>query len=94
MRGPARKTLSPRESMLFCTPGVGMQVSRVVPCAPAPASPGTRVAFIDPHVSPAVTDLRKAKGQSDPTTPAGSQHSCQPTAKLHILPLVWNFPLG
>ena len=34
------------------------------------------------------------KGQSDPATPAGSQHSCQPTVKLHILLLVWNFPLG
>ena len=26
--------------------------------------------------------------------PVGSQHSFQPTAKLHILPLVWIFPLG
>ena len=34
------------------------------------------------------------KGQSDPATPAGSQHSCRPTEKLHVLPLVWNFPLG
>ena len=29
--------------------------------------------------------------QSAPTPPAGSQHSCQPTVKLHILPLVWIF---
>ena len=34
------------------------------------------------------------KGQSDPATEAGSRHSCQPTVKLHILPLVWSFPLG
>ena len=34
------------------------------------------------------------KGQSDPATPAGSRHSCQPTVKLHMLPLGWNFPLG
>ena len=34
------------------------------------------------------------KEQSDPATPAGSRHSCQPTVKLHTLPLVWNFPLG
>ena len=26
-----------------------------------------------------------------PAPPAGSQHSCQPTVKLHILPLVWVF---
>ena len=39
-----------------------------------------------------VASLRKL--QSDPATPVGSQHSCQPTVKLHILPLVWNFPLG
>ena len=26
-----------------------------------------------------------------PTPPAGSQHSCQPTVKLNILPLVWIF---
>ena len=25
---------------------------------------------------------------------AGSRHSCQPKVKLHILPLVWNYPLG
>ena len=32
--------------------------------------------------------VRCAKGRlSDPATPAGSQHSCQPTVKLHILPL-------
>ena len=41
--------------------------------------------------SSAASALRK--GQSYPATPAGSQHSCQPTVKLHILPLVWNFPL-
>ena len=34
------------------------------------------------------------KVQSAPTPPVGSQHSCQPTVKLHILPLVWVFPLG
>ena len=33
------------------------------------------------------------KERSDPTTPAGSRHSCQPAVKLDILPLVWNFPL-
>ena len=32
--------------------------------------------------------------QSAPTPPVGSQYSCQPTVKLHILPLVWIFPLG
>ena len=32
--------------------------------------------------------------QNAPTPPVGSQHSCQPTVKLHILPLVWIFPLG
>ena len=32
--------------------------------------------------------------QSAPTPPVGSQHSCQPTVKLHILPLVWIFTLG
>ena len=26
------------------------------------------------------------KGQSDPATPAGSQHQCQPTVKLYITP--------
>ena len=34
------------------------------------------------------------KRQSDPATPAESQHSCQPTVKPHTLPQVWNFPLG
>ena len=36
------------------------------------------------------------KIQSAPTPPVESQHSCQPTVKLHILPLlvVWNFPPG
>ena len=29
--------------------------------------------------------------QSDPTPPVGSQYSCQPTVKLHILSLVWIF---
>ena len=29
-----------------------------------------------------------------PTPPVESQHSCQPTVKLYILPLVWIFPLG
>ena len=29
--------------------------------------------------------------QSAPTPPVGSRHSCQPTVKLHILPLVWDF---
>ena len=29
-----------------------------------------------------------------PTPPARSQHSCQLTAKPHLLPLVWIFPLG
>ena len=29
-----------------------------------------------------------------PTPPAGSQHSCQPTVKLYILPLVWGFSSG
>ena len=28
-----------------------------------------------------------------PTPPVGSQYSCQPTVKLHILPLVWIFTL-
>ena len=37
---------------------------------------------------------RLRTGQSDQATPAGSQHSCQPTAKLRMSPLVWNFPLG
>ena len=32
--------------------------------------------------------------QSDPAPPVGSQHSCQPTVKLHVLPLVWIFTLG
>ena len=32
--------------------------------------------------------------QSGPAAPVGSQHSCQPAVKLHILPLVWIFPLG
>ena len=45
-----------------------------------------------PVESSLVWPLRKE--QSDPATPAASQHSCQPTVKLHILPLVWNFPLG
>ena len=35
----------------------------------------------------------QGKLQSTPTPPVGSQHSCQPTVKLHILPLVWIFPL-
>ena len=30
---------------------------------------------------------------STPTPPLGSQHSCQPTVQLHMLPLVWTFPL-
>ena len=34
------------------------------------------------------------KLQSAPTHPVGSQHSRQPTVKLHILPLGWIFPLG
>ena len=32
--------------------------------------------------------------QSDPAPPVESQYSCQPTVKLHILPLVWIFTLG
>ena len=35
----------------------------------------------------------QGKLQSAPTPPAGSRHSCQPTVKLHVLPLVWPFPL-
>ena len=31
---------------------------------------------------------------SAPTPPVGSQHSCQPTVKLHMLPLVWIFSSG
>ena len=31
--------------------------------------------------------------QSAPTPPVGSHYSCQPTVKLHMLPLVWIFPL-
>ena len=29
-----------------------------------------------------------------PTPPVRSRHSCQPTVKLYIVPLVWIFPLG
>ena len=43
-------------------------------------------------VHPSHSVLRK--GHSDPATPAGSRHSCQPTVKLHILPLVWIFLWG
>ena len=32
-------------------------------------------------------------GLSPGTPPVGSQHSCQPTVHLHILPLVWMCPL-
>ena len=39
-----------------------------------------------------VWHLRKL--QSVPAPPVGSRHSCQSTVKLHILPLVWVFPLG
>ena len=31
--------------------------------------------------------------QSAPAPPVGLQHSCRPTVKLHILPLVWIFTL-
>ena len=37
---------------------------------------------------------RQGELQSAPTPPAGSQHSCQTTVKLHILLLAWIFPLG
>ena len=33
----------------------------------------------------------QGKLQSAPTPPVGLQHLCQPTVKLHILPLVWIF---
>ena len=33
----------------------------------------------------------QGKLQSAPTSPVGSQHSCQPTVKLHIITLVWIF---
>ena len=34
------------------------------------------------------------KIQSIPTPPVGSRYSCESTVKLHILPLIWNFPCG
>ena len=34
------------------------------------------------------------KEQSEPPTPAGSQHSGQPTVKLHVSPLAWNVLWG
>ena len=43
-----------------------------------------------------VMPVRLSQGtlQSGPAAPVGSQHSCHPTVKLHILPLVWIFTLG
>ena len=56
------------------------------------ASPGTSITH-ETTVKPSV-DVFQGTLQSGPAAPVGSQHSCQPTVKLHILPLVWNFPLG
>ena len=38
--------------------------------------------------------LPKENYRAPPRPPVGSRYSCQPTVKLHILPLVWIVPLG
>ena len=45
-------------------------------------------------VIPITTCRIQGKVQSAPTPPVGAQRSCQPTVNLHILPPVWDFPLG
>ena len=56
-----------------------------------------RVNWVSIHLLATVSFICRSKNhqlQSDPAPPVGSQHSCQPTVKLHKLPLVWLFPLG
>ena len=63
----------------------------VVPCACSQvALDATKLAT---WVSPTLGAVPAQRAER-PRDPVGSQHSCQPTVKLHILHPVWNFPLG